>query len=554
MSLVADPFEYLVHPKLFIETFLWIKDKRGKLVPFVLNNIQAKYLDYLMEKYWKPYEDGEGNIRYRFQGMREINLKARQFGLSTFIRAIFFHDTIMNEGTTSMIYCQDEYYSKQMLQKDKLYLKNMEFEFQPEVGYDTVTVLEFPKLMSSIIASKPGVGEGVARKQGRSVTITNLHVSELAEWQNPRVTMQGLMEAVPAHGNVIIESSPRMVGDYFHTLYNKAKEEDSVWSHQFWAWYDFEDYYIQLTDKQLERLESNITDEEKMVMEKYGINKFQLAWRRFKISEKGGDSKSFIREHPENDYECFEAESELVFPVEVREVTCLPREAMPGHIHAIGVDVGGGGPFSDDSAIVVIDCMTNEQVYHENLIVDPEDLAEIVYQVWCKYPGLVAIESNTDDGLACLEACYKIVDWDGYLFRNNRGRGGYFTGTQKKAMIYQMRQELRNVYNGLPGLKLSAQRIVEEMNWFQKNPDGTLSSPRRKTENRSDHSRRLTDDSIMACMIAYDVSHWFDQIIDIFYERFVVAQIHEGADIEQLPKIYASYMDEEVLNAYGRTE
>jgi hypothetical protein len=70
--------------KEFIETHFAIQDRETQLpVPFVFNPVQAKY--YLMLQEEHPNMDG----------IREIVLKARQEGMSSFILALFTVDFLM---------------------------------------------------------------------------------------------------------------------------------------------------------------------------------------------------------------------------------------------------------------------------------------------------------------------------------------------------------------------------------------------------------------------------------------------------------------------------
>ena len=154
-----DYSRYIFSPRLFIETFLYIVNKKGKLIPFKFNNVQLAYYNYLIKKYWKPYIDSRGNKRYRFQGIREVILKARQFGISTLIRALYFHDSITNQGINSYVYCQDFEKSKEMMVKDKLFYKKLPPNLKPAISYDTKSVVTFPEMLSKIQAGKPGVGK-----------------------------------------------------------------------------------------------------------------------------------------------------------------------------------------------------------------------------------------------------------------------------------------------------------------------------------------------------------------------------------------------------------
>ena len=533
-----DIYELIFEPKVYIETFLSIVDKSGRLVPFIFNDIQIKYYDYLKEMYWKPFKCADGSVKYRFQGIREVICKARQFGLSTFIRAIFFHDCVTNEGINSYIYCQDFDFSKTMMTKDKLFLKEIDEEFRPLMSYDTTSLVTFPGLMSKIQAGKPGVGINVAKKQGRSVTIQDLHISEFAMFPNPKATFDGLMEAVPPDGNVFIESSPNKIGDSFHNMYKQGQIKRNVWNSVFFPWYEFSAYHIKLKEKALIELEASLSEDEVKAIKKYDLSLEQIEWRRRKLSEKQGDVIAFNREYPENDVECFEAETTLIFPVEVRKATGLVREAIPGHIHTIGVDVGGKGKYADDSSICVIDAITNEQVYHDHLVINPEELPTVVYEIWLKYPGLVAIESNNDVGFAAIKAAELITDWYGFLFSNNTTRGGYYTGAQKRGEIFRIRQELKAHANGFPGLTISSEQIVLEMNWYQELDSGKMGSPPRTHANGE--GEKMTDDSIMSLMIANAVKPFIEQVADIFFERFVEPLLADDPDME-IPDLLKEY-------------
>src|SRR5689334_21535288 len=79
--------------KRFIETFFFMKNKQGELVPFIFNDVQNLWYETLEAE----HPD--------MQGIRESILKSRQFGLSSSITAIFTCDFIMSElGEIPLIY------------------------------------------------------------------------------------------------------------------------------------------------------------------------------------------------------------------------------------------------------------------------------------------------------------------------------------------------------------------------------------------------------------------------------------------------------------------
>lgn len=537
--------------KLFIETFLWIRTKDKGLHPFFLNNIQKWYLRRLTKKYWKAFTTKDGKVRYRFEGIREICLKARQFGLSTLICAIFFYDTICNESTTTAVFCQDDTASKKMLQKYKLFYAKIPDSLKPALTVDNVTTMGFGGLSSLINSETPGSSKKTAEKQGRSETIRNIHASEFAEWAEAEATLGGLLDTVPDSGNIIIESSAKKVGDYFHIVYQKGKEKInnssfSEWNSVFFPWYKFSENRVRLKDFQLELVKNNLTDEEKAIIKLYNLDYEQIAWRRKQIDKKFGNIKAFLREHPEDDISCFESNSELVFSDHVRRITCQAKEPVPGHLYCIGCDIGGGGIASDDSSIVVIDTVTREQVYQRNLICKPTELIPIVFDIWKKYPGFVGIESNNDVGLSALSAAFAIPEWSKYLFSNNKKRGGFWTGANKRAIIDALVFELQQVSQGFPGLLISSSQIVLEMNWFQVLEDGSYGAPPRTSENRDNPTQRLTDDSIMGLMIAYEMMKYTFTIMEDFYEDYVLPELKKNKDLfvkdEILKKTFERYL------------
>lgn len=503
-------------PRLFIETFFKIIDKKGRLVRFEFNKVQEEYYDFLIKNHWKDYITTNGTKKKRFQGIRVNELKSRQYGGSTFIRGIIAFDTMTNTGCTSLIYCQDYDFSKQMFQlKDKVFYKNMPLDFRPETEYDTSFQYTFPGLMSNIRAEKPGASETVARKQGRSKTIFNLHVSELAEWVSAKVTMLGLLEAVSPDGNVFVESSPKMVGDYFHSLYISGKEKDSVWTSRFVPWFDIPEYAISVTLEEEKEILENLSEKEKFLIDNHNLTAGQIKWRRKKISEKLNIERDFLREYPEDDVSCFEAESDLIFNLEVRRITCNVREAISGHCHTIGVDIGGGGLYSDNSSITVIDDDTGEEIYTEFLKCSPEDLVPLAFEIWKRYPGLIAFENNGEVGNTAVSLAYQISEWEDYLFSHGT-KGGWHTGSNKQSEVYKLRLELKKTYAGLPGLKISSPQIIKEMNWFQNLGNGKMGAPEGKSEN----GERFTDDSIMSCVIANGIRDFLWQVRDLIIERW----------------------------------
>lgn len=539
MTIYATPRidEVFYSPKLYLETFGWVLTKEEGPKPFLFQELQDKYYDYLIENYWQDYRDDRGYLRGRFFGVREVNAKARQFGLSTLISGLLFHDTITNEGANTAIYCHKQEDSEAMLDKHKFLYQQLPEQYQPEVDHFNDEELSFTDLLSSVTAQTPAGSKKAQRGAGRSRTRRNLHASEFAEWPNPRRTMLGLMGSIPKRGLIFIESSPNLIGDYFHILYEQGKTPHSIWNSNFWPWYWFKEYNDPLTPAEEAAIRATLTDTERDLMQKYNLGLGHISWRRFKISELGNDELQFMKDFPEDDVSCFESGAELVFPRAARKVRVFDARPLPdggvgidpvaGHVYCIGVDVALGIPGRDYSAISIIDAHTLEQVYEWHGYVDPTDLADMVYRLWLRYPGLVGIEAN-GIGLTTIKFSRKIKDqepwasntntwYSRFLFNNNASHGGWLTNESNKgAIIFLLKRSLMNSAQGDPGIKLCSPHTVRELGWFQHLPGGGMGAPGDEKE----EGERLTDDSVMATAIAAGLLEFVPLIEDPYRRRF----------------------------------
>jgi hypothetical protein len=341
----------LLSPKLYIETFLWVKNEDGLIVPFEFNPMQIKYYEYLMDTYFKPFKRPDGTWGHRFQGIRDIHLKHRQYGLSTLICALFFHDTLLNPGTNSVVYCHKLPESIEMLDKWHIFIDNLPSDFKPICSKKNTHEVKFAGMASGCKAKTPGFSETSARGQGRSTTIRNAHLSEFSDWAYPDEAYQALQKAVPATGNIIIEATANQMGDDYHVMYENSVKGSNNFRPYFTPWHSNPENVLLVTREEAKEIISTLTVEEKKVVKTYTLNINQLAWRRSEVKAANGDMARFMKENPENDTECFMTSGKLIFPRYLHKQTCQPRAAIPGPLHVISVDVALGVEGGDNSAI-----------------------------------------------------------------------------------------------------------------------------------------------------------------------------------------------------------
>ena len=169
----AKLIQRLADPKFYLESFCKIKSKDRKFIPFKLKEAQKDLFNALRE-----YQ-------------RVIILKARQLGFSTAVCGFFYHDTIMNPGTTTVIIGYNREMTTELLEKIKLFHKTTPEEFRPEVHFNSKYEISFPKPDGEdskilVLPSNETVGRGY--------TINNL------------LCVSGNTEVLTKNGNIKIVS------------------------------------------------------------------------------------------------------------------------------------------------------------------------------------------------------------------------------------------------------------------------------------------------------------------------------------------------------------
>src|SRR6266566_8084260 len=195
----------------FAETALKLRAKDGPLAPFTFNPAQAKLHALIEEQKAKT-----GRVRV-------IILKARQVGVSTYVAARFYHQTINRPGLRCIIIGHERRASSNLFQMVKRFHDHLPDELRPSVGASNAEELIFDRLDSGYLVSVAS-SEGT----GRSATAQLLHASEAAFWDDLPIQMASLMQTVPDLDatEIAIESTANGFND-FHSLWRKAEAGES---------------------------------------------------------------------------------------------------------------------------------------------------------------------------------------------------------------------------------------------------------------------------------------------------------------------------------------
>ena len=183
---------------------LKIRDKQGSRLPLAPNRAQREFS--------------------RRCGRRNIVLKARQVGVTTWVAARFFLHTITRPGTVSVQVTHDMASAEELFRIVRRFLENLPERLRQgalETSRANVRQIIFPHLDSEYrveTAADPNAGRGL--------TIRNLHCSEVARWpRDPAETLASLRAAVPPDGEIVLEAAlesawgtsglARMANNYF---------------------------------------------------------------------------------------------------------------------------------------------------------------------------------------------------------------------------------------------------------------------------------------------------------------------------------------------------
>ena len=160
-------------------------------------------------------------------------------------------------------------------------------EYCPEIYKPVTQTASAKELYFSGIDSGYKVGTAGNRATGRSGTVQLFHGSEVAYWPNAEEHFAGVIQSVPrANGTeIILESTGNGIGGMFYSMSQDAIAGNSDYRFVFLPWYLQSEYVADPTGKKFDKNERELA-------RIYGLTDAQLAWRRLKIAELGGESRN----------------------------------------------------------------------------------------------------------------------------------------------------------------------------------------------------------------------------------------------------------------------
>ncbi len=289
-----------INTKKYIEEYVRIRNKKSKIVPLKFNEPQLKYYNIIK------------SLKEQRKPVRIIILKARQLGFSTATEGIFFKETVTKSNINTAIVAHKEDSTRNLFNMSKLMYDQLPDAIKPSKKASNAQELVFDNDNGTGLKSKIKCFTAGGTGIGRSDTLNNLHLSELAFWTgDKKETLTGLLQAVPNDPDtmVVIESTANGF-EYFKELWDNSVAGKNDFVPVFIGWNELIDYQMPYTGFEL-------TKEEKELQKTFGLTLEQLTWRRWCIANNcGNDIQQFKQEYPITPEEAFISTGKCYFEQE----------------------------------------------------------------------------------------------------------------------------------------------------------------------------------------------------------------------------------------------
>jgi hypothetical protein len=449
-----------------VPAICWIRARTGRLSMLKPNEAQKRFT--------------------RNRSHRNIILKARQLGMTTWIAARFFLATILRPGTVTLQVAHSLESAQQIFRIVHRFLHALDYEVGPHVSTERANVreLSFARIDSRYIVDTAGNPHA-----GRGLTVQNLHASEVALWpHDPAETMAALVAAVVPGGTIEIESTPHGAGGYFHGEWLRATEGrggPTAFTPHFFPWWLEPEYTLPLAPGETV---APLAEDERRLSKSEKLSPEQILFRRHLQSTFADRAP---QEYAEDPASCFLASGRPAFelaaieqrlaelhpPISVRENGAELGwfEPAPNREYVIGADVAEGLDRGDFSAAVVLDRASGLQCA-ELLARWPIDrFAEALAALGRRYNGaLIAVERN-NHGHAVLLALSREHAYpnlyahpSGAPAAAQRDRPGWPMNAQTKPLAVEM---LRKMLRDAPRA-FQSRRLLEQCRSFVYHDNG----------------------------------------------------------------------------------
>lgn len=451
------------------EKVLRIRNRMGTCIPLSANKAQQQY--------------------QMQQKRKNIVLKARQMGVTTWIAGQFFLKTLTHPGTVTLQVAHNQEAAEALFRIVHRFLDQLPPEWLEgrvlKTAKRSSRRIAFPALDSEYLIETAG-----DRNAGRGLTINNLHCTELARWPgDASETLYGLLATLSPEGELVMESTPNGSSGCFWQQWQEADATDT--QRHFFPWW-LEEVYTAAPAP-----EDSLTDEERQLVRNHVLSLGQIGYRRQLHANFRGMARQEYAEDPES---CFLSSGSCYFHApaidkrlrELSEVTTIVgAEGLhtwlvpsPGLEYLVAVDPAGGGSEGDFAVAQVIEVKSGMQCAELQTRMEPADLVPEVEKLARAYNDALLVVERNNQGAAVLA----ILESRGYQpVYEQRGKKGWLTTSVSRPDMLGL---LHSALSQAPHL-FASERLLRECRNFVRLPNG-----------RSEARPGEHDDCVMAMAMA----------------------------------------------------
>ena len=406
------------------EMLLKVRDREGRVRPLRANAVQEAF--------------------ERERGQRNIVLKARQMGMTTWVAGRFFLKTITAPGVLTLQVAQTREAAEgifRMVQRFWERLPEGMREGPLKRSKANAGQMCFPELDSEFRVVSAG-----DESAGRGLTTQYLHCSEVSRWPGDAgATLAGLRATLAPSGEMVMESTPNGAYGSFYEEWRLAGASEAGGNgtvRHFFPWWMEAAYKAAPAEA--------LREDERRLVERHGLTAGQIGFRRgLEASYRGMRSQEFA----EDAESCFKATGECCFEVEAVEARLAevgePMEVrrggalmvwfppLPGKEYLVAVDTAGGGADGDFAAVQVIEVGSGLQCAELQQRLGMLELASVSAALAREYGGALLVVERNNHGAGVL-AYLESVERYRRVYEQAGVAGWLTTAGSKPGMVSRM--------------------------------------------------------------------------------------------------------------------
>lgn len=393
---------------------------------------------------------------------RDITLKGRQQGISTWELAWDLYTPLAKPGTHTLILTHDddtatafdEILTEMMvgLERDGLL---------PPISTNRVGQIVFKETGSTLRIKVAGATERTAKKKGRGRALERLHGTEVAHWGAAGATLASARAAVRDGGVIVLESTANGAAGAFYDEWRRARAGgDNEYATHFLPWWWHEEYRRTPASE----FDARPRDEHERAMRKLGVDDGQIAWWRAKLAE-SGDIEVMLQEYPYSAEVAFRASGgnyidaatcdwlathvrEPLREYESRGIAVrVYEEPRDGVAYLIGADCSEGIAHDAHAGDVVVRSTGRTVATLWGDRTEPGDFAEVLADVGAEYHTAVIAPERNNTGHTVIDRLVNVRRYPKVYVHDDK-RHGWLTTPATRPPLFD---EQADTWRGKPG-------------------------------------------------------------------------------------------------------